>query len=121
MIDRPKFSLKLLEENFVSLEIKEGCIIDVEEIHEINRGYKKLCQDNEYVVIIYGNNFSSFTSEARKVSAKKYFSKKRRKVALVSNNLAHIMVIKFYINFNKPKTNINIFSDRNKAIRWLKE
>ena len=58
--------------------------------------------------------------EAKKIAAEEYASPKRKKVALISDNLAHVLVIKFFIIWNKPKTPIKIFKSEEKAFQWLK-
>lgn len=118
-ISHEKFTLKLIKENFISLEIHEGKVIEVEDIHLIYQGYVDLVGDNEYVVAIYGNPFSSISNEAKEIAAKQYRSEKRRKVAMITNNLAHVLIVKFFITWNKPRTRIEIFRNEEKAFEWL--
>ena len=114
-----KFTIKLIKENFLSLEIHQNQVIEADDIHLIYQGYEKLIGENEYVVAVYGNNFSSISAEAREIAASKYASKKRKKVALISNNLDNILIVKFFINWNKPQTPIKIFKSEESAYEWL--
>ena len=119
IVSHDKFTIKLIKDNFLSLEIHENEIIEVEDIHLIYQGYDTLVGENEFVVAVYGNHFSSISNEAREVAAKQYASKKRKKVALISNNLAHVLIVRFFITWNKPKTLIKTFKSEEKAFAWL--
>lgn len=119
IIKHDKFKITLVKNNFVSLEIKEGETIEVDDIHKIYAGYEQLVGENEYVVAVYANPFSSISKKAREIAATKYYSPKRKKVAFISNNLAHVLIMNFFIRINKPKTVIKIFKNEANARSWL--
>ena len=98
-----KFTIKRLKDNF----------------YLIYQGYDKLIGDNEYVVAVYANPFSSISGKAQKIAAKQYASEKRKKVAIISDNVAHVLIVRFFIAWNKPKTPIKIFKSEEKAFKWL--
>ena len=118
-ITHHKFTIELIKENFLSLIIHENEIIEADDIHLIYQGYEQLIGNNEYVVAIYGNAFSSISEEARAIAVSQYASRKRKKVAFISDNLAHIIIIKFFIQWNKPTTPIKMFKSEQKAFDWL--
>lgn len=118
-IDHPKFLMSLLQKNCISLEIKEGEQIDSDDIHAIYTGYDKLIQNEDYVVAVYANPFSSMTKAAREVAATSYYSDRRKKVAFISDNLGHIILIKFFQKINSSKTNLRIFRNEDDAFNWL--
>lgn len=120
-INHEKFTLTLLKENFIKLEILEDQEIGPEEIGAIVEGYKMLVGDNEYVVAIYGYDFATFTREAMDVAVNKYSNPKRKKVAVISNNLAHIMLVKLYIMWYRPKSQLRLFKSEEAAFKWLEE
>lgn len=115
-----KFTIKRIEDNILSLEVHESEIIDADDIHLIYKGYEQLIGNNEYVVAVYANPFSSISSEAQKIAAKQYASERRKKVALISDNVAHVMIVRFFISVNKPKTPIKVFKSEEKAFKWLR-
>jgi len=119
IINHEKFVIKEVKSNFLTLEIYENKVIDENDIHHIYQGYKDLVGDNYYVVAVYANSFSSISPKAREIAAEQYFSIKRKKVALISSNFAHILLIKMFIKLNKPKTPIQIFKDEKVAYKWL--
>lgn len=119
-IEHSKFILKLVSDGIISLEIKEGEVIEANDIHEIYAGYDRLMGDKEYVVAVYGNPFSSISKEAREIAAQEYENPKRKKVAMITQNLAHVILVKFYITINAPKTTIKIFKSETDAFDWLK-
>lgn len=114
-----KFTIKRIKGNFLSIEIHEGQTIDAEEIHLIYKGYHDLVGNNEYVVAVYANHFSSISPEAREISAKEYADPKRKKVAMITDNMAHVLMLRFFIAWNKPKTTIKIFRSEENAFEWL--
>ena len=118
-VSHDKFIIKRIKDNLLSLEIYENEIIDADDIHLIYQGYDKLVGNKEYVVAVYGNAFSSISDEARTIAAKQYASAKRKKVALISDNLAHVIIVKFFIMWNKPKTSIKVFKSEENAFKWL--
>lgn len=115
-----KFTIKLIEENILLLEIFENEVIEADDIHFIYKGYDELIGDEEYAVVVYGNPFSSISDEAKEIAANQYSSRKRKKVAIVSNNLAHVLIVRFFILWNKPKTPIKIFKSEENAFEWIK-
>ena len=117
-IENKKFTAKLIESNFIALEITAGEIIDEIDIHDIYASYKELV--GEYVVAVYGNPFSSISKKAREIAADQYASLKRKKVALISKNTAHVLLVTFFIRVNKPKTEIKIFKKESEAFDWLR-
>jgi regulator of extracellular matrix RemA (YlzA/DUF370 family) len=118
-VSHKKFTIKQIRDNLLSLEIHENEIIEAGDIHLIYQGYGQLVGENEYVVAVYGNPFSSISDEAKEIAARQYASGKRKKVAIISNNLAHVIIVKFFILWNKPKTPIKIFKSNQKAFKWL--
>lgn len=119
IVSHSKFTIKQINDKLLSLEIHENEIIEADDIHMIYQGYNKLVGDAEYSVAVYGNPFSSISDEAKRIAAEEYSSPKRKKVALISDNLAHVMIVKFFIIWNKPKTPIKIFKSEEKAFTWL--
>lgn len=120
-INHEKFTLTLLKENFIKLEILENQVIEPDDIHFIAVGYKELAGDNEYVVAIYGYDFSTITREAMEVAIEQYETPKRRKVAVITNNLAHILLIRVYILWYKPTSQMRLFKSEEAAYQWLEE
>lgn len=120
-ITNEKFTLTLLKPNFIKLEVHEEQEIGPDDIGVIVAGYKELVGDNEYVVAIYGYDFATFTREAMSVAVEKYSSPKRKKVAVISNNLAHIMLVRLYVLWYKPKSELRLFKSEENAFKWLEE
>lgn len=119
IVEHEKFLIKEVKTNFLTLEIHENEVIEEDEIHLIYQGYKDLVGDNHYVAAVYANPFSSISAKAREIAAKKYASLNMKKVALITTNFAHILLIKMFIKLNKPKTPIQIFRDKKEAYDWL--
>jgi hypothetical protein len=77
IVSHDKFTIKRIKDNFLSLEIHQNETIEADDIHLIYQGYDKLIGDNEYVVAVYANPFSSISDEAQKIASTQYASEKR--------------------------------------------
>ena len=119
-ITHHKFTIKHIEDDILLLEIFENEVIEADDIHLIYQGYDKLIGDREYAVLVHGNPFSSISDEAKEIAANKYASEKRKKVAIIANNLAHVLIVRFFVLWNNPKTPIQIFKSEEKAMEWVK-
>ena len=120
-IENDKFIITLMKKNFIKLEILAGQEIEADDIHEIHKGYQELVGDKEYVVAVYGSDFATISREAMDVAAEYYGNSKRKRVAVITNNLAHILMIRFYILWKNPKTPVQLFKSEQKAFQWLQE
>lgn len=120
-ITHEKFILSLIKENFLKLEILEDQEIGPDEIHAIAAGYNELVGDNEYVVAIYGYDFATFTRDAMEVAIEHYSDPNRKRVAVISNNLAHMLLVRLYIIWYKPTSQMRLFKSEEAAYNWLEE
>ncbi|TNF48433.1 MAG: hypothetical protein EP305_05540 [Bacteroidetes bacterium] len=120
-IENDKFIITLMKKNFIKLEILAGQEIEADDIHEIHKGYQELVGDKEYVVAVYGSDFATISREAMDVAAEYHGNSKRKRVAVITNNLAHILMIRFYILWKNPKTPVQLFKSEQKAFQWLQE
>ena len=113
------FTLLLIREDLIQLQIKEGVEIGESEVRKIAEGYEKLTKNKPYAVIVNAKAFSSVTKKAREVSANELYSPNRVGSAIMVENLGQQLLASFYINVNKPKVPTRIFQNREKAIEWL--
>ena len=120
-ITHEKFTLTLLKPNLVKLEILEEQVIEPDDIHAIAAGYKELAGDNEYVVAIYGYDFATISKEAMQTAVENYSDPKKKRLAVITDNLAHIILIRLYMMWYKPKTEMRLFKSAEAAHQWLEE
>lgn len=120
-VKHKKFTLSLLKKNFIKLEILEEQVIEPNDVHAIAAGYKELVGDSEYVVAIYGYDFATITKEAMQIAVENYSDPKKRRLAVITNNLAHILLIRLYMMWYKPKSEIRLFKLEEAAHQWLEE
>lgn len=115
-----KVRVTLLEEKIVENVILENTVIDEElalhtkEKNEKTAGYKP------YAVLVSAEQWTSITPEARKLIASPPFKKVTIAKAVVVNSLPQRMVVNFYLRFNKPSIPTRMFSNRDTAIKWLR-
>lgn len=63
----------------------------------------------------------TFTKEARDNATLIEDISALKASAVVVDNLAYRMIANFYLTFNKPKRPYKVFSNREEAVKWLKQ
>lgn len=121
MHETDSVTVRLLAPTIVENIIHDNSEIDVEDIRQLKEINKKLTGGVNYAVLVSSGMMTSITPEARELSADKDFQQKTVAKALLIRSLGHRLVCRFYIKVNKPFIKTKIFSDRNEAIKWLKE
>lgn len=116
-----RFDIIVLEPGIVEVIIKESVHVeatDVRRIKEINRSFMK---DARYCVLVTSHFLSAISREARELSASAEFNKETIAKALMTNSTGHRLVGNFYLTVNKPHIKTKLFSERLKAIDWLRK
>ena len=94
---------------FVSLEVAK-------EIVELRRENYK----GKFLWLLYIENFSIVTPEAREYFASSYANENVIKWAFIPTNSFSIVLSNIFISFNKPIVPIKLFKDKKAAIEWLR-
>lgn len=113
--------VRLIGPRIIENLVKEGGTIDVEDVHAIKKTNEQLCPEGNYAVLVTSTNFNSITAAARRITSSSEFVKRSLGKAMLVHNTATKLVAEFYIRVNKPAMPTQIFTDRKKAIDWLKE
>jgi hypothetical protein len=114
-------SIRELEPGIIEDNILTGQHIDVEDIHQIREANLKLSGGNQYVVLVSTGGLSTISKEAMQLISAKDYSDKVMAKALLIENLGHRLVGNFYLRVIKPAMKTKIFTDREKALEWLRE
>ncbi len=114
-------SVRLLTPTIVENIIHDNSDIDVKDIRQLKEINKRLTDGAKYAILVNSGMMTSITSEARELSANKDFQQETVAKALLIRSFGHRLVCRFYIKVNKPHIKTKIFSDRHKAVDWLKE
>lgn len=111
--------IELLGNNIVRLEIYDNCIIGEHESREMNTAIGVLTNNQPARILIVSQPTTVFDHEARAFSASDEGLKFTIGDALVVSNLAHKILVSFYLKFNKPKKPSKAFDSEADAIAWL--
>lgn len=112
-------TIKLIKKGIIENVIHDYVTLDYEQVAEIRSINQKLSDGVHYAVLVDSGLYTSITKEARELSASKEFSKTTLAKALLVRNMGHRLVGQIYIKMNKPHIKTKIFSNREKAIKWL--
>jgi hypothetical protein len=73
-----------------------------------------------YCVLITSGHLASISKEAMELSASAEFAETTIAKALMVNSIGHRLVANFYVTVSKPRIRTKVFSDREKALEWLR-
>ena len=120
VVETEKYILKIYEDNLLEYYVKEGVVIDMSLALEV----KKICAlyrpNTKFYVFTEGSGFFNVTKEVREAGASKEFSKNMAAVALFTNNPSLLLLGELYNKINKPVVETKIFTNREKAHKWLR-
>ncbi|MEO6302581.1 MAG: hypothetical protein ABIP51_05375 [Bacteroidia bacterium] len=115
-----KFEITLLEKGIIENHVFPQITIDAPDILEIKKYNLALAQNNPYVVLVTSRHLSGVTKAAMELTARKDFAEQTIGKALLIESTGHKIVGNFYLRVNKPYIKTKIFSDREKAMEWLR-
>ncbi|MBL7913342.1 MAG: hypothetical protein JNJ41_19925 [Bacteroidia bacterium] len=125
MLDNPKkiatekFEVTLLEENVIESYIKPGMVVEAEDLIELKKISSELTCNKPYVILVTSGELASLTKEARELSASKAFITKALAKGIIVDSTAKKIIGNFYLNVNKPFLPTKLFSEKEKALKWL--
>lgn len=115
-----KIKAILIEDCIIENKITENSCIDVYDVIAIKQENLKLANGKKYAVLVTPGQYSTITKEARELVSSYEFTIDTIAKALIVNSLAHRIIGNFYIKVNKPFIKTQIFTDKEKAIIWLR-
>jgi hypothetical protein len=122
-ISDEKFEVQLIGNGIIENIVKEGATLEKLDVLKLIKANKSVCPSQKHCILVTSNSFASITKEARKLSAGKKGKQPKETIAkaVVVNNLGHQLIGNFYVNVNKPNIKTKIFSERSKALIWLRK
>ncbi len=115
-----KFEVTLLEDSIIENYIKAGIVIEVEDLEELKKISAELAGHKPYVILVTSGELASFSKEARELSASKAFITNAKAKAIVVDSIAKKIIGNFYLKVNKPYLQTKLFSEKEKALQWLR-
>jgi len=121
IIQLKKIRIQQIEEGIVENYFLSGENIEVEDFQELKIKNLEIMGKRSYTVLVAAEGLTSFTREAREyVASKEYVGITIAKALLISG-LGQRIIGNFYMKVNKPNIKTRLFSDRDKAIAWLRK
>lgn len=120
-INTAKFEITLLEKGIVGNYIKAGIVVETADLEELKKLSSELAGHKPYVILVTSGELASFSKEARELSASKVFITNARAKAIIVDSIAKKIIGNFYLKVNKPYLQTKLFSEREKALTWLRE
>ncbi len=109
---------KILE-GILENKVVDSAEIDVADVEQAKSDNLQLSLGNPYCILVDSGKYSTITPEALELSASKNFKQNTIAKALLIDGLPHRIVGNFYMRFKKPAIKTKIFTEREKAIKWL--
>jgi hypothetical protein len=118
-IDFSFFSVKLINDEIVHVNITGIDEIDIDSAKKIIDGIGVFCQDKKRPVLVSSDCFAGPTPEARTFLAKADSNPYSSATAYITKTLAEKLLANAFIHFNKPVRPTKMFTSEAKAIEWL--
>jgi len=119
-ISTEKFEITLIEKGIIENILMSLALIDQKDVQELKKYNLQIAGGKPYALLVIPGNLTTITKEARELLAQKDFTHITFAKALLIQSTGHKLVGNFYLKINKPYTNTKIFSDRSKALTWLR-
>lgn len=122
-IELEKVHLYLIEEGFTLLVAKDKVDIELNDAIEIDDISYDLVEGKPFVTLVDVRNVrSNMSHDAREhFATNKKITDIRKAQSIVVNNLHTKILANFYMKFHKPANPVKIFSDYNKAEKWVRK
>lgn len=99
--------------------IIESVEVDVKDVYQAKEDNIALTNGKPYCILVNSGKYTTITKEALELSASPDFKQNTIAKALLIQELPHRIVGNFYMRFKKPAIKTKIFTDRDKALKWL--
>jgi hypothetical protein len=120
-IESNRFSAFLLEPGIIENAIKPGVHLEVKDMLAIKKSNQAIAEGAAYSVLVTSGHLSSISNEARILTASSEFAEGTIAKALLISSMGHRIVGNFYLTVNRPALPTQIFTERQKALDWLRQ
>lgn len=118
--DFPAFSISLVEEGIVQVDIKKIKEMKTEHVDQLYGTIARLAKGNKMSLLTTFQAYIPMNEEVMAHSMKKEFQDQILVSALVIKSAALRVAVKFFMTFHKPKQPRKIFDSREAALKWLR-
>lgn len=112
--------MHLDDDGIVRIKVHENAEIDVEDIKHDFKLLKELAQNKPVLKLVDSRTICTITPEGRAFAASLEIPENTIARAIIINSLAARITVNFFINFNRPKSPVKLFTCEKEALNWLK-
>lgn len=99
--------------------LKEDTTLEPADVKAIKEMNLRLCEGKPYALLVDPRAGSSITDEARALLASKEMGGLNLAKAILIYNQRQKLIGNIYLKINKPFVKTRMFTDREKALKWL--
>ncbi len=119
-IDLGHSKLVFRSDNVLEMICDDDAVYDVKNIRQIILETGKLTGGKKCMQLTIAGKYSTVSKEGREYAATEEAVEFTIAEAYVIQSLAQRILGNFYLKFNKPKVPTRLFTDKDKAEKWLK-
>ena len=120
-IELEKLTIELISSNILLISLKDSVVIEEADVIEVKKHNLELTQGKDYVIVFDSGNYTTISEEGRKLMSSPEIELNRKASAFVINSLGQKLIANFYLKVDRPKVPTKFFSDKEKAMNWVKE
>lgn len=109
-----------LEGQIIENIVNEGAVMDVNDVRELKAINMEIAGNRNYALLVESGQNTSITKEARELVASDEFANLIIAKAVIIYTESHKFLSNLYLTVNKPKIKTKMFTDREKAMEWLR-
>jgi len=99
--------------------LKEKTVLEPADVRAIKEMNLRLCEGKYYALLVDPKAGSTITDEARALLASKEMADLNIAKAILIYTKKQKILGNIYLSINKPHVNTRLFTDRDKALKWL--
>jgi hypothetical protein len=107
-------------DGIIHITYNKGTVLDVPLQEHMVDIFIELTEGKKVPMLFDAMDGVTITREARDNATKLEPKAPSLATAVIADNLAYRMIANFYLRFNKPRLPYRVFSDKDKALLWLK-
>ncbi len=117
--DLGKSTLTFQPDNILHLHMKEGQVVELEEVKRIFETINNEANGLKYRLLVTAGEKASLSQDARNYASSAESTDALVADAVVVQSYSHEMTANFFIRFNKPNRPTQLFKNREEAVEWL--
>lgn len=111
----------VLEGVIIENILKEGTTLEPQDVRSIKEINLRLCEAKRYALLVDPKEGSTITDEARSLLASKELADLNVAKAILIYTQKQKILGNIYLSINKPHVKTRLFTDREKALKWLRK